>query len=383
MQRQHTSQCWLALGALALVAGCGDPQPIIIYVPVPADIPETSQSDTVQADLPDGSETFDGTAQDAEVSTDVGAETDSGVDFGPGPVCTPDGWYCVNDQQSAKCNASGTGNAEFWDCKQGEVCSIFDGRCSEVVCSPGARKCASDGAFTICRPDGTGYLPPTTCAPEQICFGEGTCVLESCIGNVLFLVDTSGSMALHWDAVKGSINTLKGNNPFSRFGLWTFPQGASACNTNPTPAVALADATMPAILSWFDIHEPYGQTPLVDAYQAVVNNAGSIFGSEGGAVVILSDGADTCKYSNILDPVENSALKVADLTAAATGLYSNHDIKTYVIGYQYAGDAAQLDALATNGGTDATGYTEAGSESELASALVDVLEDLKLCLTPQ
>ncbi len=370
------------LTSLALTLGGCPAEKVFIYVPVPAD--SAASGDLLGDAGGDAAAVshLDGAELPGDLDTGGSAEVPTTSDASQ-IVCTPDGWYCLDDFTSAKCNSTGDGHAEYWDCTPGvEICSIFDGRCREVICMPGDKKCASDNAYTVCRPDGTGYLPPTVCGEDMLCNGQGTCVLASCIGTVLFVVDVSGSMGLHWDAVKNSVASLEGNNPFARFGLWTFPTTGTACGVNGSPAVPISDTAMPDILAWFDTNLPYGQTPLVDSFQMIASNAASLFGADGGAVVLLSDGADTCAYTNVLDPVQNSALKVADLTQAATSLYTNHDVSTYVIGYQYTGDPAQLDAIAANGGTDQQTYTEAGSEQELANALINVLDDLKLCLQP-
>lgn len=363
-----------------LLGACPEPEKVIVYVPYPAEVGGDVSADGA-SDVQTGND--GATLPDPIIITVEIAVPDPGPgDDGPGITCSPDAWYCIDNRTSAKCNGTGDGHAEYWNCKPAEICSQFTGRCEEVICLPGEKQCASDNAWTLCGPDGTSYLPPTLCGEDQLCNGQGTCVLASCIGTVLFLVDVSSSMGTHWEAVKGSVSSLEGNNPFARFGLWTFPKEGTICETNDAPAVPIGDASMPQILNWFDTHNPYGQTPLVEAYQNVLTNAATLFNGQGGSVVVLSDGADTCAYPEMVDPIALSEQKIADLTQVASALYANHDVTTYVIGYEYTGDPAQLNAMAANGGTDYLTYTEAGSEQELANALIEVLDDLKLCLGP-
>ena len=379
MQRQPSTWKWgiglLLLGCGALVA-CA-PEKVYVYIPVATDAMPSGELTS-----PDSNERQGDVASAPEAIVDIAVPDVVKEDDGPSISCTPDGWYCIDSLTSAKCNAAGDGHAEYWNCTLGQVCTEFEGKCKEVICTPGDKKCASNNAYTVCRPDGTGYLPPVLCGDDQLCNGAGTCVLASCIGTVLFLVDVSGSMATHWQEVRASVASLEGNNPFARFGLWAFPAKGTICGTNPSPAVPISDTAMADILTWFDSYQPYGQTPLVDAYKAVVASAGSLFEGQGGAVVVLSDGADTCAYPEIVDSAAQSAKKIDELSQSATALFAQHDVSTYVIGYNYTGDPAQLNALAANGGTDASEFTEAGDEAELANALVNVLEDIKVCLGP-
>ena len=129
--------------------------------------------------------------------------------------------------------------------------------------------------------------------------------------------------------------------------------------------------------AWFEEHQPFGQTPLL----AAMNHMGAVLPDTfpaGGALVVLSDGADTCAYSG-MSYEEREALIVDELGAVTSGLFADHGIKTVVVGYQYEGNPDQLNAIAQSGGTGMEAYTEAGGEQELTMALVAIVDDLKEC----
>tara|TARA_Y100001934_G_C11925169_1_gene573127 strand:- start:177 stop:503 length:327 start_codon:yes stop_codon:yes gene_type:complete len=99
----------------------------------------------------------------------------------------------------------------------------------------------------------------------------------------------------------------------------------------------------------------------------------AIFKGEEGMVVVLSDGEDTCEK-------ELSQEELPQALADETQALSAAGVKTYVIGYNYQGNAAQLDAIANVGNTGLESHIPAGNESELEDAFKGIISDIKLCL---
>jgi hypothetical protein len=201
---------------------------------------------------------------------------------------------------------------------------------------------------------------------------------EECLGEVMFLVDVSGSMSFHWESVGNSIAAMTGMSPMASFGLATFPDPDSVCGLPDELELGLAADQAPNIATWFEKHVPFGQTPLLEAMIWMNSLLPGLFTTESGALVVLSDGADTCAYPD-LTVEEREALIVQELGQWTQTLDQDHGIKTYVIGYQFQGNTGQLVAIAENGGTGKNTFTEAGNEEELTGVLISIAEDLKLC----
>jgi hypothetical protein len=300
------------------------------------------------------------------------------VDSGPIVSCTPGEDACLALKMSGHCNEAG----DAWnktDCEDGYACNETSGKCQSVLCSPSSSGCA-DGTHTQeCLPSGTGYTAPIPCDGGYVCAG-GKCMAEECLAEVLFLVDTSSSMYSHWEAVGTSILKMAAMSPTASFGMINFPKyGNSGCDIPSGAVVPLAAGQSAGLSAWFEENNAFGLTPLVATMQAMPALLPGLFTSGKGTLILLSDGADTCAYASMTDLEEREKLVIADLEAAAADLLAKSGIKTFVIGYQYEGNTAELDAIAKNGGTGKDTYTEAGNEQELFSALVGIAKDLKLC----
>ncbi|MFH1530396.1 MAG: vWA domain-containing protein [Pseudomonadota bacterium] len=290
-------------------------------------------------------------------------------------TCTPEAWFCVDLGTAAECNAAG----DFYEettCPFGNKCSEITGTCAPMVCGPASVACATPTSWRKCLPSGTGWSVETACLDGKVC-AKGICMKEECLSQVVFLVDTSQSMNLHWGAVAASIGALTSDNPLSTIGLATFPEFMSICEVPQDLKVPFAAGAGPDVAAWFEEHQPFGQTPLLAAMNHMAAVLPDIFPG-GGALVVLSDGADTCAYST-LPYEEREALIVGELGAVTAGLFADHGIKTVVVGYLYEGNTDQLNAIALSGGTGMASYTEAGNEEELTMALVALVEDLKEC----
>ncbi len=290
-------------------------------------------------------------------------------------TCTPEAFFCLDLETSAECNAEGDYYEEVV-CPFGNKCSELSGVCEPMTCAPASVACATSTSWHKCLPSGTGWSFETACPEGKIC-ANGSCMNEECLSQVVFLVDTSQSMALHWDAVAASIAALGSDNPASYIGLATFPEFLTICEVPQAFKVPFASGAGDDVAAWFGENDPFGQTPLLAAMEHMAGVLPDVFPA-GGALVVLSDGADTCAYPG-MSYEEREALIVEGLTETTAALFTEHGIKTVVVGYQYEGNPDQLNAIAANGGTGKETYTQAGNEEELTMALVALVDDLKAC----
>jgi hypothetical protein len=320
--------------------------------------------------------------------------------------CSPGDMECADWMTAQVCNQAGTW--ETTECNLGMHC--IEGEC--LVCDPGEIYCVAPESFNLCSEDGLywkeGNQCPdgewcvfnsctpcdlniacqsdellytqcvqgeeviwdetTLCGPEELCL-DGACFFKGCIPTVIFVVDRSGSMGIHWNAVKNSVVALVETHPDMRFGLLGFPIG-SDCAVPSDLQVDLVIGNPSKFETWFNIAGPAGATPLLGAMNEMKELAPELMGDYGGSLVVISDGEDTCASGDV----------VTGLGTAAGFLFGTHDIHTYVIGYAFGGNTSQLDSLALYGGTSFSHYIPAGSESELSQALYTVIDDMKLCL---
>jgi len=291
--------------------------------------------------------------------------------------CTPGEDICLSAEMTGHCNETGDGY-DKQECVPGdESCSELTGKCEERVCVPSSVTCATANSHHKCLPSGTGWVDEVECQEGYVCL-NGACMNEQCLGEVMFLVDSSASMFLQWDAVSSSIQAIANLSPMASFGICHFPEFLTICEVPSSPKIAMAAGQAGELAKWFDKHEPFGQTPLVNAMKTMKTVLPPLFTGTGGALVLLSDGEDTCTYPE-MPYEERKALLVEELIEATSALYEEHNIKTFVVGYQYKGSPDQLVAIAQNGGTGKSTYTEAGNEQELTNVLVGIVEDLKLC----
>ena len=278
-------------------------------------------------------------------------------------VCTPGITECFDDLTVRTCSDSGVGWSDYQACGDGETC--LEGACQ--FCDM-KTQCVSAHSFErYCTAAGNNFSEMVSCESQYFCT-KGACVYEGCFTDVLLLVDRSGSMSGDWNNVKASVGTLIAETDFARFGLMGFPADTN-CDVSTSLDVPWTVNDPLPFKTWFEAKGPNGSTPLADALGSLLTYAPLIFGEKGGTIVVLSDGQDTCGKGNVVD----------NLTNYAAALFVNFDIKTYVIGYNYNGDASELNAIAQNGGTDLNTYIPAGNESELSDAFLTIVQDLKLC----
>ncbi len=290
-------------------------------------------------------------------------------------TCAPGEWFCQDLESSAECNAEGD-YYEALQCPFGNKCSELSGTCEPMACAPGSVDCATPASWHKCLPSGTGWSTETDCPAGTVC-ANGTCMNEECLSRLVFLVDASQSMGPHWDAVAASIAALSGDAPLSSVGLATFPEYLSICEVPQDLKVPFAAGAGADVAAWFGANDPFGQTPLLAAMEHMAGILPGILPG-GGALVVLSDGADTCAWPG-MSYEAREVLIVEALGETTAALFADHGIKTVVVGYQYEGNPDQLNAIASNGGTGLGTYTQAGNEAELTLALVTLVDDLKAC----
>ena len=291
-------------------------------------------------------------------------------DQGACKVCRPNEPYCAGPATIGICNATGDGPSTTAACLPTQGCHEFDHECAERICEPGSLGCRTAVTLHRCLPSGAAYdLDGSPCEPDQLCV-DSWCVYRPCVPTVMLLVDASGSMDAHWGAVRDSVHELLEANPDTIFGLMTFPASGWECVVNPYPPIPLDYYSPDRLDDWFDKNSPSGPTPLHEALRLVVSSGGAAFGGYGGSLVVLSDGADTCYEGQDL---------IGSLESLTATLHSAYKIRTYVIGYAYNGNPAQLNAIARNGGTQHQNHIPAGNETDLVDAFQAIVDDFKLC----
>lgn len=294
------------------------------------------------------------------------------LDTGPAPeatLCTPGQWLCPSVRSRALCSEDGSTIGVPEACPPEQRCAGDTGECRDLLCTPGDTSCAGDRSIARCADDGQAWLAPEYCNPGTFCI-QAQCALGGCLGHVLLLIDRSGSMEQHWGEVRRSVLRLVSENPTARFGVMGFPDWYT-CEIPAWPQISLSTHNLDAKLTaFFDDNPPGGPTPLAASLEQVRARAVSLFGDEAGTLVVLSDGADTCA-----DPTTI----LETLTSVTSALRTARGVTTWVIGYRYTGDEAQLDAIAAEGGTPDGVYLPAGNEQELDEAFRGIVTDWKLC----
>lgn len=123
---------------------------------------------------------------------------------------------------------------------------------------------------------------------------------RSCIGDAMIVFDGSGSMAevgfnqfdepRIFDARRAMAEVIPDVAEARRLGLVVYgPGGADECTGIDLRFAPREDAAGP-ILQAVDTLEPVGSTPLTEA----VNQAVGVLGDDGGEVVLVTDGKETC-----------------------------------------------------------------------------------------
>lgn len=322
-------------------------------------------------------------------STTDDSSQDSGGDAGEDPGNS--GGYPCDEEGARFCEIDAA-----YECQDGQwvfvqncleplTCATDSGTCVEKVCDRGDRRCVDGATVQFCKPDQTGWLDPQPCGDAQACV-ENACVGAECYPGVMFLVDRSTSMGNSWTNVRNSIDTVVQANPSVRFGLTVFPSDAdpadglfgslSGCPTGyDWPNISLQTNPGSTFTDFFNNNGVKGATPLASALEHVAMNVRDYWPEgQGGYLVVLSDGADTCTGGD-----NCSSACVATKLATSARALREQNVKTYVIGYNYTDDPIELNAIAQNGGTSFNEYVFAGGESLLTGVFQEFLLEIKEC----
>lgn len=287
--------------------------------------------------------------------------------------CVPGISICTSATTWASCNPNGTGVGANQPCGPGLICEAATDTCVPGLCPPAQTVCTDLFHVQVCGPTGQSWAgSPTTCQEDHFCMGDA-CVYAPCVPTVLLLVDRSGSMGDHWIAVRTSVEALLTGHPDAAIGLMSFPifPKGEPCEPPAQPQIAIAGHQWPTYEGWFNLHPPEGGTPLYHSLLNVAQLVDTIFYGQPGAMIVLSDGEDTC-----------AANPIPGMTAVTQSLRDDYDIQTYVIGYAFQGNDAGLTAIASQGGTGFDTYITAGNETELSAAFDAIVDDFKLCGSP-
>lgn len=193
-----------------------------------------------------------------------------------------------------------------------------------------------------------------------------------------------------WEVVEHALgkSLVAPINDDVEFGIQFFPAkaaGALSCAAAPEPEIAPAQGTEIDILSAMLQQLPFGRTPLVETMRSIANNPGRLAGPDvSGAVVVLTDGGDSC--------VTLSQAEIVSSLGEAARTLHERGVETYVVRFGLPTSKSpeqdeQLRAIVTNGGTassDAadltkTPYIEALDEAALNAALAQISDVLATC----
>jgi hypothetical protein len=254
---------------------------------------------------------------------------------------------------------------------------------------------AADNGSDVVQPE------PGEVIDERICDEQNFQVHHEIVRLMLLLDQSSSMMGSSWSQATDALRTLLENPAFvdMYFGLDAFPDGypgfwsdcgvlcfrcqADECGTLAPPQVPVAihDTSAPAIIA--HMNDPqYPQlctfTPLVDqmAYYDAgpgPTDAPEIYDPDGSNyLVVISDGEDEGCFDG--DPASS-------LAAHTSSILATHDIRSFAIGFGSTSGtlAAELNAIAANGGTSFTTFLHAEDGPSLAAALESIASTVITC----
>jgi hypothetical protein len=232
-------------------------------------------------------------------------------------------------------------------------------------------------------PDGQFHYPGLD---GKLC-GSDEYILPRFEAEVLVLLDRSGSMAgklgasTKWQDAAKVVKAAVTNSRNVSWGLKLFPTGTQACAASPTIEVPLAMGSGAAIGAAVDGTGPLGEgTPIWATMKAATAHLQSLTPSRPRHIVLVTDGAPTCRDGN--PDSRDEAQAIAAIQDAARAGF-----QTLVIGIATtAADAATLDKMAVAGGAPRAGtprHYPAGSQAELTAVLDAIVASLTPCVFPQ
>ncbi|HKU41430.1 MAG TPA: hypothetical protein VJR89_24905, partial [Polyangiales bacterium] len=203
--------------------------------------------------------------------------------------------------------------------------------------------------------------------------------------NCLSLPGTAGRSLTFWENVQHAVGTalVAPVNDDVSFGMQFFPSKnaeALSCNVATQADIPPAPSQQITIMKQMLEKLPFGLSPVVAVMESVAAAPGKL-ADPGviGAVVLLSDGGDNCSGDR--------QAQIVTRLGAATKKLADAGVKTYAIRYgskegETPEQAEQLNAVATNGGTGASGsvaYMDAKTAEQLSSALAAISDKLATC----
>ena len=231
-------------------------------------------------------------------------------------------------------------------------------------------------------PDGQFHYPSLD---GKLC-GSDEYTLPKFKAEVLVLLDRSGSMtgklgaSTKWEDAAKVVKAAVTNSRNVSWGLKLFPTGSEACAASSTVEVPLAMGSAAAIATAVDGTGPLGEgTPITATMKAAAAHLQSLTPSGRKHIVLVTDGAPTCRDGNPNGRDEAQAIAAIDSAAKA-------GFQTLVVGIATAAaDVATLDKMAVAGGAPRAGtprYYPAGSQAELSAVLDGIIASLTPCVFP-
>lgn len=362
---------------------------------------ESGRPNRPGVDEEEGDDAEEGADADENAQDDAADAGDSPDDISnadsSSSLCEPSWLGCVNGTTIGQCSTDGTQLFET-PCEAGTYCVNNNGVCTPGTCEPYMQRCAGTaGDREVCNADASGWGPTGACGPEEYC-DDGRCLVRGCLPSVMFAFDGSSSMTSEFTTIQASINRITSANPDVAFGLSMFPT-ALGCTVGGDgtglfgggtvidwPHVPISPSGAEQINEWFSNNDASaGATPLIATLEWFADNVTEVWGAfpENGHLVIMSEGADTCRSACEQDDRDFSGEErvqcLTDYLGDATRRLRDQGVKVYVIGYLFSEDPRILNSIAENGGTPFTEFIYAGSEDSLFAAFESVIGNAKIC----
>ena len=271
------------------------------------------------------------------------------------------------------------------DCGGDQVCNPDGNECASDVPCENAGQCGGGGVCDTgtCVPNETGgeCADDNNCLTGETC-NEGHC---GCLGvafqaepvtpNMLIVLDRSNSMDssgggdTKWNIARSALNQILADHGGNvRFGLDMFAANNSCAAGQIN--VNIGDGTAAQITTTINGTSADSGTPIHATMNALRNYNGLKDASHPNYVLLLTDGKEECDFwSDPAQPVQ----QLRNQTPS---------VKTFVVGFGSGVDTAQLNDMATKGGTARPGspkYYQANNATELSQALTAILGTVLSC----
>jgi hypothetical protein len=213
----------------------------------------------------------------------------------------------------------------------------------------------------------------TSCAENPI-------ALYNDPARVMIVLDHSSSMgnSNNWDIARNAVYDLLAafSSESIWFGLDTLPDPSTGdCSVADPVVVDCAPDTSSAISAALSSMGTLVSTPLYEELGAIADPSYAPQCTSGDGdryVILIADGEDSCTYPT------------TDQLAERTAALVDEGVRVIVVGFDVNEASSQLDAIASNGGTEYSSYLNASDETTLNAALDDIadtIDDCSLTLT--